>query len=40
MMYFNMMYILESNVNNLDIKLFQRLRASFEAVKYLSMQLF
>ena len=35
-----MMYFLESNDNNLDIKSFQRLGASFEAVKHLSMQLF
>ena len=28
-----MMYFLESNDNNLDIKSFQRLGASFEAVK-------
>ena len=40
MMYFNMIYFLESNDNNLDIKSFQRLGASFEAVKHLSMQLF
>ena len=32
MMYFNMMYFLESNNNNLDIKSFERLGASFEAV--------
>ena len=34
------MYLLESNDNILDIKLFQRLGARFEAVKHFSMQSF